>query len=85
MNYYFFVGTRRAVSVLRERPLLQGVPSPKPIHGIGFGFTLCGALKRYAGLRPAPHQRRCLWTPPKGRRPFGIPMLVLLNYGFTNT
>ena len=63
----------------RERPLLQGVPSPKPIHGIGFGFTLCGALKRYAGLRPAPHQRRCLWTPPKGHRPFGIPILVRLS------
>ena len=64
------------VYALRERPLLQGVPSPKPI--IGFGFTLCGALERYAGLCPAPHQRRCLWTPPKGHRPFGIPMLVPL-------
>ena len=65
--------------LLRERPLLQGVPSPKTVHRTVFGFTLCGALKRYAGLCPAPHQRRCLWTPPKGHRPFGIPILERFN------
>ena len=43
--------------------------------------SLRSARRLYAGLCPTPHQRRCLWTLPKGHCPFGIPLLVK-NYFF---
>jgi len=68
----------KKVGSIRERPLLQGVPSFKTVHRTVLKFTLCGALIRlYVGLCPTPHQRLCLWNPLKGWYPFRIPELMV--------
>ena len=70
---------------IRERPLLQGVPSFPTVHWTVGKFTLCGAPKGIVDLRstlgrcPNPCQRRCLWTLPKGHCPFGNPVFVDLR------
>ena len=67
--------------VIRERPLLPGVPSFKTVHWTVLKFTPCRAPKVNVDLRstlgrcPKPCQRRCLWTLPKGHCPFGNPVL----------
>ena len=41
--------------LLRGRPLVQGVPSPKTVHRTVFEFTPCGAFSGYMwGFAPHP-------------------------------
>ena len=61
------------IRFIRGRRHLQGVPSSKTVPRTVLEFTPCEAPCGYAGRCPSPHQRRCLWTPLKGRSPFRIP------------
>ncbi len=83
-------GTPSLTGLTTCRPFCHFVTSPHTVGSHLFQnspldcfeiHSLRSARRLYAGLCPTPHQRRCLWTLPKGHCPFGIPLLVK-NYFF---
>ena len=53
---------RKSHILLRGRPLVQGVPSPKTVHRTVFEFTPCGAFSGYMwGFAPHPTRAVSPW------------------------
>ena len=57
-----FSACRKSHILLRGRPLVQGVPSPKTVHRTVFEFTPCGAFSGYMwGFAPHPTRAVSPW------------------------